>query len=115
MTRADDFVVSDKLISLILAQISQNQQLASVFQDLFDPDGSELYFKPAADYIQPGQPINFYSVIEAARRRGEVAIGYRLQAQAYQSEQAFGVKLNPRKSQLVTFAKEDRVIVLAES
>ncbi len=115
VTRADDFVVSDKLISLILAQISENKQLASVFQDLFDPDGSELYFKPASDYIQPGKPVNFYTVVEAARRRGEVAIGYRVQAQAYQSEQAFGVKLNPRKSQPVTFAKEDRVIVLAES
>ncbi len=115
VTRADDFVVSDKLISLILAQISENKELASVFQDLFDPEGSELYFKPATDYIQPGKPVNFYTVLEAARQRGEIAIGYRLQAQAYQSEQTFGVKLNPRKSQLVTFAKEDRVIVLAES
>ena len=48
-------------------------------------------------------------------RRGEVAIGYRLQAQAYDAAQAFGVKLNPRKSQAIMFAKEDRVIVLAES
>jgi hypothetical protein len=115
VTRADDFVVSDTLISLILAQIAENKELAAVFQDLFDPEGSELYFKPASDYVELGRPVNFYTVIEAAKRRSEVAIGYRLQAAAYDAAASFGVKLNPRKSQLVSFTKEDRIIVLAES
>lgn len=65
--------------------------------------------------MQTGKPVNFYTVLEAARQRGEVAIGYRLQAQAYNVEQAYGVKLNPRKSQTITFAQEDKVIVLAEN
>ena len=115
VTRADDFVVSDKLISLILAQISENKNLARVFQDLFDPDGSEIYFKPACDYVQLGKPVNFYTILEAARRRGEVAIGYRIQAQAYTAEQAYGVKLNPAKTHPITLSKGDRIIVLAES
>ena len=80
-----------------------------------DPEGSELYFKPACDYVQPGKPVNFYTVLEAARQRGETAIGYRLQAQAYDDAQAYGVKLNPRKSQSITFSEVDRVIVVAES
>ena len=115
VTRADDFVVSDKLISLMLSQISENKELARVFQDLFDPEGAEIYFKPVCDYVVLGKPVNFYTVLEAARQRGEVAIGYRLHTQAHATEHAYGVKLNPHKSQPVTFDKEDRIILLAES
>lgn len=115
VTRADDFIVSDKLVSLLLAQISENKRLADVFADLFDPEGCELYLKPAGDYVQPGEPLNFYTVVEAARLRGETALGYRLQAQAGDVTQAYGVVVNPPKSKTVTFAAEDRIIVLAES
>lgn len=115
VTRADDFIVSDKLVSLLLAQISENKKLAAVFQDLFDPEGCELYLKPAGDYVQLGEPLNFYTVVEAARLRGETAIGYRLRAQANDVTQAYGVRVNPPKSKSVTFAADDRIIVLAES
>lgn len=115
VTRADDFIVSDKLISLLIAQISENKQLAAVFADLFDPEGCELYLKPAGDYVQLGEPLNFYTVVEAARRRGEAALGYRLRALANNTAQAYGVKVNPVKSKLITFSAEDRIIVLAES
>ncbi|HXW01296.1 MAG TPA: potassium transporter TrkA, partial [Anaerolineae bacterium] len=115
VTRADDFIVSDKLVSLLLAQISENKKLAAVFADLFDPEGCELYLKPAGDYVELGQPLNFYTVVEAARQRGETAIGYRLRALAGDAAQAYGVKINPVKSQLITFSAGDRIIVLAES
>jgi len=114
VTRADDFIVSDRLISLILAQISENRERAAVFQDLFDPMGSELYFKPVKEYVRLGQPLNFYTVVEAARRRGEVAIGYRRHAEVYDPGKAYGVHTNPAKSQPVVFSAEDRIIVLAE-
>ena len=55
VTRADDFIVSDQLISLMLTQISENRELDAVFADLFDPDGSEIYLKPAGDYVEPGE------------------------------------------------------------
>lgn len=113
-TRANDFVVSDRLISLMLSQISENKDLAPVFQDLFDPEGSEIYFKPAGDYVEEGKAVNFYTVVEAARGRGEVAIGYRLHAEANSAEAAYGVKLNPAKSKSVSFGQNDRIIVLAE-
>ena len=82
VTRADDFIVSDNLISLILAQVAQNPGLADVFVDLLAVEGSEIYLEPAAAYVETGRPVNFYTVCEAARRRGETAIGYRLRALA---------------------------------
>jgi hypothetical protein len=115
VTRADDFIVSDKLVSLMMSQLAENKKLGPVFQDLFDPEGSELYLKPATDYIAAGRAVTFYTVVEAARRRGEVAVGYRLAAKAGSPEDAYGVKVNPAKSAPVTFGPGDRVIVLADS
>ena len=115
VTQADDFIVSDALVSLLMAQVSENKWLNAVFKDLFDPEGSEIYLKPASQYVKTGSPVNFYTVVEAARQRGEVAIGYRLKALAGDSSQAHGVVVNPDKSKMVTFSDHDRIIVVAES
>ena len=85
-----------------------------VFTDIFDPEGSEIYLKPAGDYVETGEPVNFYTVVEAARRRGQVAIGYRLVNEAGDADRSYGVHTNPKKSAQVTFAPEDKIIVLAE-
>jgi hypothetical protein len=114
VTRADDFIVSDKLVSLMLAQISEDKLLGPVFADIFDPAGSEIYIKPAVNYVTPGESVNFYTVVEAARRRGEVAFGYRHMADAGDAAKAYGIVVNPDKSQSITFAERDRVIVMAE-
>ena len=50
----------------------------------------------------------------AARGRGETAVGYRIAELADRSDRHYGVVINPRKSDEVTFAERDRVIVLAE-
>src|SRR5215210_7162379 len=115
IARADDFIVSDRLVSLMMCQVSENKDYAAVFADLIDPEGSELYLKPADEYVEPGAPTNFYTVVEAARRRGEVAVGYRVKAVAEDLRTSSGVHLNPVKSRRITFAEGDSVIVLAES
>lgn len=114
VTRADDFIVSEKLISLMMSQISENKELAPVFQDLFDPEGVEIYLKPAADYVKLGQAVNFYTLLEAARCRGEIALGYCLGAQTSEPAAGYGVVVNPEKSAFITFSDVDRIIVLAE-
>ena len=98
-----------------MAQVSENKHLNAVFNDLFDSEGSEIYLKPARDYVTSGQPLNFYTVVEAARRRGEIAIGYRQITNANNSAEQYGVVINPKKSQMMTFASEDRIIVVSES
>jgi voltage-gated potassium channel Kch len=112
LTEADDFIVSQKLISLLMTQISENRHLADIFADLFSGEGAEIYLKPAQDYVVLGQPVDFYTVTEAAQRRSEVAIGYRRHALASHAPQ-FGVTVNPDKQQMVTFQPGDRVVVLS--
>jgi ion channel POLLUX/CASTOR len=115
VTGADDFIVSDHLASLMMCQVSENKDLSTVFEDMISPEGSELYLKPATTYVKPGVPLNFYTVVEAARRRGEVAVGYRLQAETADPAASYGIHLNPEKSRRVAFSERDRLIVLAEA
>ena len=113
VTRADDFIVSDRLISLLLTQVSENKQLNAVFADLFNAEGSEVYLRPVADYVATGRPVTVATIVEAARRLEEVAIGYRIRGESNDAARAYGVHVNPRKSSTVTFEPEDKVIVLA--
>lgn len=116
VTRADDFVVSNKLVSLMLAQASENEHLSAIFDDLLDEEGSEIYMRPVGDYVDIARPVSFYTIMEAARRRGETAIGHRRRrdGDAGDSRNMGGVVVNPAKSEVLTYQPEDRVIVLAE-
>jgi hypothetical protein len=112
--KVDDFIVSEHLISLMLAQLSENAELMGVFTDLFDPEGAEVYLKPIGNYIAIDQPVNFYTAVEAAKRRGETAIGYRIMSESHDAEKAYGVHTNPKKSEKVLFKPEDKLIVISE-
>jgi voltage-gated potassium channel Kch len=114
VTNADDFIVSEKLVSLMLSQVSENEQLTDVFGILFDSTGSEIYLRPAELYVKPGTEVDFYTVLEAARRVGETAIGYRVDKFAHHADENYGVHLNPLKTDRLTFAAGDRIVVLAE-
>ena len=74
----------------------------------FDPDGAEIYVRPSSYYVRatPGQ--TFATVVESARGRGEVAIGYH----KADPGDSHGVVLNPDKTQPMPAI--DRVIVLAD-
>ncbi|MBM3151146.1 MAG: potassium transporter TrkA [Chloroflexi bacterium] len=112
--RVDDFIVSEHLISLMMAQLAENAELMAVFTDIFDPEGCEIYLKPASQYVDIGKPTNFYTVVESARRRGHLAFGYRLGVESGEAAKAYGVHTNPQKSMMVSFTPEDKIIVLAE-
>ncbi|MBW4633381.1 MAG: NAD-binding protein [Iphinoe sp. HA4291-MV1] len=115
VARPDDFVLSKQIISLMLAQIAEHKDLNAVFTELFASEGSEIYLKPVSDYVALDRPVNFYTVVEAAKQRSESAIGYRRQVDANNIAKSYGVVLNPQKDRLITFAPQDTIIVLAES
>ena len=114
VAKVNDFIVSDTIISLLIAQVSENNVLNAVFEDVFDADGSEIYLKPAERYIPLGESIPFYLVIEAARRLGETAFGYKIAAETDSAEFPGGIHVNPKKSVPVRFQQGDRIIVASE-
>jgi hypothetical protein len=115
VTKADDFIVSDELTGLMLTQISENGALLDVFRTLFDAEGSEIYLKDAANYVAAGEAVNFYTIVESARRRNEIAIGYRMLQDTAAAHLAYGVSVNPPKSETIRFGQHDKIIVIAES
>jgi len=115
VARADDFIVSDKLVSLMMSQLSENANLDRVFRVLFSAEGSEIYIRPMTDYIRLGSTVDFYTVLEAAAERGETAIGYRLMKHADDKDHGYGVNVNPKKSEKHSFAENDMIVVLAEN
>jgi voltage-gated potassium channel Kch len=108
-TGADDFVVSDELSSLTLAQLAERADLEPVFTDLFDVAGSALALHPAGWYVR-SEAVPFRRVVAAARARGETAIGYRIARAAVGTPR---VVLNPGKSDPVMLSDNDQVVVIA--
>ncbi|MDQ1249563.1 MAG: hypothetical protein QG597_3938, partial [Actinomycetota bacterium] len=110
---AKDMVVSSEMVAMMLAQLTETPDLLPIFEDLWDAEGSEVYLKPADRYVTAGVEVTYATVVEAARRRGEVAIGYRLTAEQDDRRTRYGVHLNPSKGATVTLCPGDRVIVVS--
>lgn len=115
VARADDFIISDRFLGLLLAQVSENPDLSAVFNDLFDPENNEIYLRPAGDYVVLDRELDYHVLVEAGLRRDELVLGYRRAADAMDPQKNFGVVLNPPKSRPIRLSAGDRVIVLAES
>lgn len=115
VAKIDDFVVSNKLVSLMLAQASENEHLEEIFKDLLDEEGSEICLRPASDYVRLGESLSFYEVTEAARQRGEVAIGHHVPARASAGDarRMGGIVINVSKAEPLTYTENDRIVVLA--
>ena len=109
----DDFIVSQQLISLLLAQLSESPQLVEVFSDLFGAHGSGIAKHPYARYA-PNNTATFGEVIAEARNWGVIAIGYQCAAAVGRPGfLAAGLRLNPPKDERITFSADDQVIVIA--
>ncbi|MCF6364605.1 MAG: NAD-binding protein [Bacteroidales bacterium] len=114
VTKADDFIISEDLISLFLTQLSETPDLKKVMDILFEAEGSEFYLKDIKDYVKLDTPVNFYSILEAASYKNETAIGYRIIKNAHSVPDNYGIKVNPDKDKMITFSEGDKIIVLAE-
>ena len=107
--RVDDFVIGSNFASLMMAQISENPKLMPVITDLLDEEGSELYMKPAADYVTLGVPVDSYTITESAARKGEVYLGYR-----HTGNNIGNVVVNPNKNEQIVFSEHDQIVVVSE-
>ncbi|WP_409235502.1 CASTOR/POLLUX-related putative ion channel [Streptomyces sp. PA5.6] len=110
--KADDFIVSSELVSLCLAQLSENPHLDQVFDELFGPRGVQISLRPMAGYVRAGVDTDFYSVTAAAARCGEIALGLRIHGRA-QLPPDYGVLINPDKAERVRYTTGDQIIILS--
>jgi hypothetical protein len=108
-----DIVVDSEMVALMTAQLSENPGLLPILVDLCDAAGSEIYLKDVGLYVTPGS-MNYATLVAAARRRGEIAIGYRRSADTGNKKANFGIKLNVSKNTVIEVDPADQLIVIAE-
>jgi hypothetical protein len=105
----EDLVVSDRLASLMMTQLSQSPHLSQIFSHLFGPGGVYLNAKPIS-YFLPEGPATFAQLVAAGRARGEVVIGYRDNEVA--AGLTSGIYLNPAKDSSFVVKATDQAIVI---
>ncbi len=108
VAQVNDLVVGSNIINLILTQISENRNLSTVFQELLQSDGSEIYIRKAHNYVKLDTEMDFHDVTEILRKQDSIAIGYKKQ-----TKDNFDIIINPSKSDKVTFTKDDYIISLS--
>jgi hypothetical protein len=116
----DDFVVSERLTSLVIAQLAENGELHGVFRELLDGDGVEIRMHPMGQYIlTPAVPakddvadaasqVTWGDVVGRARQRGESAIGYVMPEHGHEE----GVRVNPAKDEVIHPERIASIIVV---
>jgi hypothetical protein len=57
--------------------------------------------------------VTWATVVEAARRHGRIAVGYRVGAASQDRASGYGITFDPRRSSVITFRRDDRLIVIA--
>ncbi|MCX6451607.1 MAG: hypothetical protein NT174_00765 [Actinobacteria bacterium] len=98
----DDLVVSDRLGSLMMSQLSESPGLYHVFEELFGPEGTFLSSKPVQSYVPLDVETTFATLVAAGRSRGEVVIGYRQPDASDPTNPTVGIHVNPAKSTVLT-------------
>lgn len=111
---ADDFIVSDRLTGLILAQLSENPDLDVVFEDLLDADGAEIALRPPPVAVDGRTPTTFGDLVRLGLAAGDVVIGYHSNfVPDGVTDLGDGVVINPPKSSPVRLRGDDRVVVVS--
>ena len=114
-TEVDDFIISNKLITMILAQLSEEPLIHKFYTDIFSEDGSEIYVKSIQLYTN-NFPLEttFGDLIGLADQREEVCLGIRKGDKSKNPNENFGVTLNLDKNEKVTLNENDFLVVLSE-
>lgn len=114
-TGVKDFLISNQFVSKMMAQVSQEPDVMRVYESLFDPEGSEIYLKPAYLYFEDfPKRVNFADCMYAAQQRKETCFGIRIVSEETDESKGYGVYLIPDKSEYFSLHESDSLIVLSE-
>lgn len=110
-----DFLISNQFVSKIYAQVSENLDVLSVYEDLFSEEGSEVYLKPLSLFWSDiPEKLTFADLCAAALERNEICFGIRVLSEEYDESKNFGIYINPAKNESFSLKADDCLITLAE-
>jgi Trk K+ transport system NAD-binding subunit len=106
VTGADDYVVSDAVISRLMAQLAEQPERRPILLSLYAGDGSSLHLIPAEDIGLSGD-VRFEGIVAAAYTYGLLALGWRSP-----DERGGKVVLNPDNDEQVPLLGGDQIVVI---
>jgi len=101
----DDFVISNEVCSMIMAQLVIQPYLKLVYDEIFDPSGCEIQLRDASRYNAK----DFSGLAAVGLARGEVVLGW-LTGTGIDSK----ARLNPASDELLPDHPDTRIVVIAE-
>ena len=105
-TGADDYVISDAIVSRIMTQIALQPERRPILRILYATEGPSIHLVSAADLGLDGE-VGCAEIISTAYSCGLLAIGWR-----HASERGGEVVLNPRTSERVVLRADDAIVVI---
>ncbi|MBR4462491.1 MAG: hypothetical protein IKS51_07940 [Erysipelotrichaceae bacterium] len=101
-----DYIVASDIASLVLAQMSENTKLESVFEELLSKKGNELYSKPIRQFnLSDAHDYSYGGLKQIVLSYGYTLLGY-----CHENEMNLNLKLEDR----VELSDSDSLIVLGK-
>lgn len=76
LAKLDDYLSSNDLVSMALAQVAKESDIHGLLEDIFSPEGDEMHIKDIRNYATPGETLSWWEITARARMRGQVAMGF---------------------------------------
>ncbi|KAK9820268.1 hypothetical protein WJX72_008313 [[Myrmecia] bisecta] len=107
--QVSEFVLSNELVSMALAMVSEDPGVNQILSELFTEEGNELYIYPAARYLGASDTLSFFDVMARARTKCEIIVGYKQVGEP-------DVRLNPqdKAAKRLSLSTTQVFVVMAE-
>ncbi len=101
-----EVLVTPMIASQVLAQVALRRELNVVYEELFGAGGTEIFFRPVADYGIVGQKMSFRELKEISAGCSEITLGVRLENGS--------IELNPVQNKTYILKETDDLIALVQ-
>ncbi|HVD98236.1 MAG TPA: hypothetical protein VNB90_08515 [Cytophagaceae bacterium] len=111
-----DFLLSNRLISIFLAQLSKQPELIEVYDRLLSKDGAEIYIKPITNYLSAtNQSYSFADLMLLGQQCKDIVIGYKKTlSEPKANGRNYEIVLNPPKDTKLTLTEKDYLVVISD-
>ena len=98
----------NELASGVLVQFALAPALNTIYTELLEADGKEIFMAPASLYCTPNEEVTIGTLTARARARGEVVMGLRRVDDSKPD-------LNPSKDMKVSLGEGDKLVLLGDA
>jgi len=108
------YVLSNQIVSSVMAQVAEEKDINVVLSELFSSDGSETYIRPVEKFVDLDEEdtMSFWDVALKARQYREVVVGYKPADLDYDDAEELIIN-PPNKSVPRRWKEGDKIVVFS--